>query len=277
VDLFVGSGLVPSAATVLCSSATSTAEERCDLRDPAPGDHWILLQSWQQSGTPPDRITMSHAVVGGASGTLAVSGPSASAECTQVDLEIAWHVPDPRDGERWYGAYSAGPDAGDPAGFGTAAIDLVFEDVTHWLFCVAPDAAIPDEGFLESTLSVPTGLFLTDVDVHLDVAHTFVGDLTVVLEKVGGPVATLVDRPGVPALSQFGCGGDDIDVVVDDDGPDGSVEDQCDDAPAIHGRRRGGDPPASVLASYFSEDLGGDWRLTVFDNAQFDTGTLREW
>jgi subtilisin-like proprotein convertase family protein len=116
------------------------------------------------------------------------------------------------------------------------------------------------------------------MDVQLDIEHTYVGDLKIILNHVdSGITITLIDRPGEPA-SMYGCRGDDIDATIDDYGPDGDAETICNDSPAISGRVRGGDPPnASLLAAFNGESLSGNWKMTVSDHAEDDVGQWNHW
>ena len=66
-------------------------------------------------------------------------------------------------------------------------------------------------------------------------------------------------------------------MSVDDEGPDGDIETQCDSNPAIWGSRIGGDLPGPVLAIFDGLDLAGDWTLTISDNAEQDLGSLLSW
>ena len=277
IDLFVGYGPTPSAATQLCSSTTSGFIELCILDDPAPGDYWILVQNWAASTTPPDEVRMSYAVVGSGptEHELSVSGPAVAPGCEPFDISLGWYVSTPRDGDRFYGLVTLGTSPANPDDLGTIEVSLIFDGVQRWLLCSSPGSAIPDEGTVFDFTTATESLMLTDLDVHIEASHTWVGDLIFTLEHVGGATATVIDRPGVPATT-VGCGEDDIDVVVDDQGT-GDIENQCDVGPAIWGNRVGGDPPAPVLSAFIGENLSGDWILTVSDNAQQDTGSLVHW
>lgn len=276
MDLYVGSGPVPSLATLLCASTTNGFLESCRLDAPAAGDYWILVQNWAASVSPPDAVRLSYAVIGnGAPDSLTVTGPATSPACTPFDIGLAWYVPTPRDGERYYGSVTLGSSAANPADIGTIDVVVDFDNVTHWSLCSAPGVAIPDAGSITDTATSAESLTLDDVDLRIVADHTWVGDLIFTLEHVGGATAIVIDRPGYP-LTDFGCGEDNIDVVVDDQGS-GDIESQCDIGPAISGRRVGGDPPAPVLAVFRGEDLSGDWNLTVSDNATADTGSLVSW
>ena len=146
-------------------------------------------------------------------------------------------------------------------------------------FCATPALAIPDgpAPAVTSTIVVPSGpATLADLDVRLIATHTWVGDLTFTLAHGGAPVV-LFDRPG-RTVSGFGCSGDDVAVLANDEGPDGTIEAQCANLPAISGNRIGGDPASSsLLAAFDGAALAGTWTLTAEDAAAGATGTLVEW
>ena len=73
---------------------------------------------------------------------------------------------------------------------------------------------------------------LIDLDVELDITHSYVGDLVLTLEHEGVSASpTLLSRAG-----HGGCGEDNIKVTLDD-AASSSVQDACDiDSPAIKGR-----------------------------------------
>lgn len=115
---------------------------------------------------------------------------------------------------------------------------------------------------------------IDDLEVTVDVSHTFVGDLVIVLGHLSaetGTTVTLIDRPGVPALS-LGCSSDDIDVTLDDEAS-APAEDACGSDPAIAGRLRPNEP----LATFDGESIGGGWTIRIADRASADLGTLNGW
>jgi subtilisin-like proprotein convertase family protein len=156
----------------------------------------------------------------------------------------------------------------------------VFSFTTENLYCSYPYLSIPDDDAtgIDDVLSISDATTIQDLDVQLDIEHTYVGDLLITLEHLDtGATVTLIDRPGVPD-STYGCSGDDIDATIDDYGPDGDAENMCDDQPAISGRVRGGDPPSSTLLTAFEgESLSGNWKVTVSDHAGQDDGVLNQW
>ena len=121
-----------------------------------------------------------------------------------------------------------------------------------------------------------------DLDVLVQISHTWVGDLEVMLTKVGGPSVVLLDRPGLqpplpPPGSCCGCSGNDVDAIFFDYGAL-DAETQCDNSPAIHGLVIAGDPADNTLmASFTGEDFCGTWELRATDGAGADTGSLLEW
>lgn len=152
---------------------------------------------------------------------------------------------------------------------------------TRELFCSTPAMPIPENnpagGF--DDLVIPANGSIVDLNIRLDVSHTWVGDLRFLLEhQTTGTQITFIDRPGNP-VSGLGCNGNNIQATVSDEGVDGPLESTCRPAvPTISGFLVGGDPPhTSLLASFDGEDIGGTWRLRALDLVGGDTGTVNEW
>ncbi len=143
------------------------------------------------------------------------------------------------------------------------------------LFCRAPSATIPDNtpSGVDSTITIGDARLITDLDVSVNVNHTWVGDLKVKLtHHETGRTITLIDRPGYPA-TQYGCGNDNIRTILDDE-ISSSVANKCaTDPAAISGIYI----PEVLLAAFDNESLNGNWTLNVSDRAQNDTGRFNEW
>ncbi|MEW5988914.1 MAG: choice-of-anchor Q domain-containing protein, partial [Chloroflexota bacterium] len=142
------------------------------------------------------------------------------------------------------------------------------------LTCRSPGLAIPDNdpaGASDDLLLTDSGA-ITDLNVSLQVAHTWVGDLVFTLTHVDtGTSVTIIDRPGLPPPPS--CNGDDIDATLDDEAAD-PVENACaPTTPTILGVF----VPNGSLAGFDGEDLAGTWRLTAADLAQSDVGALTQW
>ncbi|HCA38932.1 MAG TPA: hypothetical protein DEO92_04550 [Phycisphaerales bacterium] len=116
----------------------------------------------------------------------------------------------------------------------------------------AYDVPIPitDNTEITSHIEVNDAYCIGDIDIELDVTHTFIGDLIIDLEAPSGVVVRLHDRSGGSE--------DDIHVTYDDDGgtlPDGPGE----------------------LGDFVGEIVTGTWTLRLSDNAGADQGSLDAW
>ncbi len=141
--------------------------------------------------------------------------------------------------------------------------------------CSSPGMVIPDDdlaGATDTLTILDTGT-LADLDVEVQIDHTWVGDLAVTLTHVDTATSvTIIDRPGEP-VSWFGCDGNNIDATLDDEAAL-AVEDECAAAiPTIEGSFI----PLNALSAFDGEDFSGDWELTVSDAEGGDTGILIEW
>lgn len=155
-------------------------------------------------------------------------------------------------------------------------VNVAFSDVpAPDVLCATVNQTIPDNSLqgISSTLSVIDAGDIAKLEVSLDIDHTWVGDLIVELEHQStGTTVRLVDRPGTEG-GGFGCAGDDIKVVLDDDaGP--AIQDDCQPDAAYPEERY---QPANALSAFAGLALTGDWILTVTDNADGDSGLLQQW
>lgn len=143
--------------------------------------------------------------------------------------------------------------------------------------CASPALAIPDgtgSPLIDSQILGAAGT-ITDLDVSIDISHPFVGDLQATLEHVGNATTVaLINRPGLPLIDPtFGCGGDDIDAVLDDEGGS-AAEDACEiSAPALGGHLT----PIAPLSTFDGFDSATTWTLNVADVLNPDPGTLNAW
>jgi subtilisin-like proprotein convertase family protein len=133
--------------------------------------------------------------------------------------------------------------------------------------------AIPDASLtgLTTSIEVTDDFVVGDLDVGLNISHTWVGDLAVVLTNPQGVEAVLVDRPGEPA-SSFGCSQDNWDVVLDDEGAS-AMEALCSAlmvSPPNY-------TPTEALGLLEGGSSAGTWTLFILDLASPDPGTLNSW
>ncbi|WP_188443426.1 proprotein convertase P-domain-containing protein, partial [Planktosalinus lacus] len=123
-----------------------------------------------------------------------------------------------------------------------------------------------------STITVTDDFVLTDVNIGLDISHTWVSDLEISLTSPEGTTIVLLDP-------DF-CLQDNVLATLDDDAAT-SGDTQC----ATSGP---GDPPGTAaisgtftpteaLSAFNGESSMGDWTLTVTDGAAGDDGVLNSW
>jgi len=139
--------------------------------------------------------------------------------------------------------------------------------------CRDPFLPIPDNNPAGATdgLAIPGTGTITDLNLYLDITHTWLTDLVVVLTHVEtGTSVVVLDRPGAPGPV---CPRDDLTAILDDQAAS-AVEGQCSfGIPAIHGTFS----PNNPLAAFNGESIQGTWQLTVSDLAGADVGFLLRW
>jgi subtilisin-like proprotein convertase family protein len=152
----------------------------------------------------------------------------------------------------------------------------IFIDPGAGAYCSAPNAAIPDgSSSISDTISVADAGDLVEMDVVVYIEHLWVGDLDVALTHDDATTVQLLDRPGtiLDPPDDFGCDGDDVDAIFDDDAGT-AAEDVCAAAvPTIDGTFS----PAGSLTGFIAETITGDWRLDVADRQADDAGTFKRW
>jgi subtilisin-like proprotein convertase family protein len=111
---------------------------------------------------------------------------------------------------------------------------------------------------ITSKISFFEDLPLADINVILDVEHSFLADLVISLTS---PAGTTV------VLTSSSCGdARDIDAIFDDD----ATAFTCSGTPAINGMVK----PLGSLSSFNGESILGEWILEIQDNAASDGGQL---
>jgi hypothetical protein len=133
--------------------------------------------------------------------------------------------------------------------------------------------AIPDgdENGIDDQITVADNVTINNLKVQVQIDHTWVGDLAVMLVHVDTlTLTTLMFRPGEPP---YGCSGDNV-VCVFDDSAATNADSQCaDPSPAITGTVAPTDP----LRVFHGESSAGVWMLSVSDHGGGDTGSLVHW
>lgn len=129
---------------------------------------------------------------------------------------------------------------------------------------------------VETSLTINTSKTITDVNVSVTFAHTYVGDLEAWLLGPSGDTVLLFDQPGDP-LVQFGCAGDNGNLTFDDQAAQGAavLEAQCNGvAPALNGTFRS----VGLLGKYNGLSSQGTWKLVMNDTyPDEDGGSISAW
>jgi len=114
---------------------------------------------------------------------------------------------------------------------------------------------------------------IMDLDVTVDINHTWVGDLKLKLtHHETDQTITMVDRPGYPA-SDYGCSYDNIRTILDDE-ISSSVANKCASSPAAIS---GIFIPESSLNLFDGQAVTGNWTLNISDRSPNDTGRFNQW
>ena len=106
-----------------------------------------------------------------------------------------------------------------------------------------------------------------DVDVMVNIEHTYTFDLEVTLVSPTGRRVTLFDNVGQEDF--LGRSMDFTNTVLDDEAGAGIAEGE----PPFTGRYR----PQQPLSLMDGETLNGTWTLEIYDWADFDEGQLLDW
>ena len=138
---------------------------------------------------------------------------------------------------------------------------------TQDFYCVSPNLAIPDNNTtgVFSDLSIANLGAVTDLNISLNVTHTYIGDLIFKLKNVTtGTEVSFINRPA-------SCSGNDVNALFDDEaaGPITCVA----SVPTLSGSMR----PASPLTVFDGQARNATWRLTAIDAAGQDVGTVNQW
>lgn len=132
---------------------------------------------------------------------------------------------------------------------GDATRDMSLEVGRYVFNAIDVPKPITDNNTSTSTMTVNQHFCIGDLNLSLDLAHTYVGDLVVSLQSPSATTVTLHNRTG--------GGSSNLQLTYDDEGtpPDGP----------------------GALADYDRQSPMGVWTLIVSDEAGGDTGSLNGW
>ena len=117
-----------------------------------------------------------------------------------------------------------------------------------------------------SIINIIDDFTVSDVNVNIDITHTWLWDLQVYLKSPSGTEVLIYDR-------NCGSSGEqrqNINAYFDDD----ATALVCDNViPAVYGNTK----PSNLLSAFNGMSSFGDWTLKVVDNALADFGDLNNW
>lgn len=111
-----------------------------------------------------------------------------------------------------------------------------------------------------SIINIPTSFSVSDVNVSIDITHTYIQDLVITLISPTGTEVVLFDRECAAE--------DDINVIYDD---------QASDRIICAGPVTGTSQPANSLGGFNEESAQGNWTLKVQDFYNGDSGDINSW
>jgi subtilisin-like proprotein convertase family protein len=128
----------------------------------------------------------------------------------------------------------------------SAALDASSKQTTRVRVELNPNLAIPDRdpAGVVSRVFIPDSGQVRDIEIQVDIAHTYIGDLIV---RLTGPEGVRVDLH-----NRDGGGADNL-------------------------MRTFTQESVPALAAFLGKDIKGTWTLEVSDHARYDNGHLRRW
>ncbi|WP_290800316.1 reprolysin-like metallopeptidase [Flavobacterium sp.] len=117
---------------------------------------------------------------------------------------------------------------------------------------------------ITSTLNIPSGGTIADVNITMNVTHTWINDLTATLTSPSGTVVQLFSRECNPNASI-----NNVVATFDDSG----VAIVCGNNPGISGTVM----PRQSLSAFNGQSSTGTWTLTISDAFNQDGGNLNSW
>lgn len=137
----------------------------------------------------------------------------------------------------------------------------LFGQETCTTYSETPNTAISSSGTntYNTIINIPDSYTLTDINVTLDISHTYNSDLDIYLVS---PLGTRIAL----AISKGGSSDDFNNVTFDDD--------SSNTLPTGNSTLSGDYQPEGSLIALFGENVNGNWTIEVSDTANQDGGTI---
>jgi subtilisin-like proprotein convertase family protein len=139
------------------------------------------------------------------------------------------------------------------------------------------NAAIPDDDVsgIEKIVEIfaPPGCLVVDVNVVVDIEHTYIEDLELSI-KHGDTTVVLFGDTG----EEYICGSEnDIDVTFDDDAMNAIPEGSCQSLEGSFKPTNEGADAQPALSSFNDMEAAGSWTIKIVDECGGDQGELVSW
>ncbi|MCD4689964.1 proprotein convertase P-domain-containing protein, partial [bacterium] len=136
------------------------------------------------------------------------------------------------------------------AGGHVSGIDFVLTPVTTYQYCTTPELPIPDSSAtgVYDQLQFPDDATVAEIEVYLNLSHTYIGDLIVEITSPEGTTVRLHNRSGGSADDILGWYPGELTV----NGP-------------------------GALDDFIGENAMGEWEIWASDNAGGDLGAMHTW
>ena len=135
------------------------------------------------------------------------------------------------------------------------------------VYTSSPGLAIPENGcpdYVTDTIYVPDSLTIEDLEVGLNIATTYRGDLNISLRSPAGTVVQL-------ATSRWD-GDNNYDLMLDDQSTNPIDDDDSDDiSPPYYDRDAA---PVGSLSDFVGENAQGTWTLQICDDFNQDLSLI---
>jgi subtilisin-like proprotein convertase family protein len=146
------------------------------------------------------------------------------------------------------------------------AIGYIVTDICNEQFSSNANLNIPIDHTqqISNTINVPVDAIVTDVKIKADISHTFIGDLTITLTHPNNSTSTVIwDENCFDADNPYV----DFDILFED----GTDPITC-ASPTV-----GTYTPDFPLSTFDNLQSLGDWKLSISDGYEGDSGTLNNW
>lgn len=157
-------------------------------------------------------------------------------------------------------------------GGGTGGVDFQLPTASVATPQICPNQSIPDNNptGTTSSLNVVASFVPDEIRVNVEISHTWVGDVELILEHPDGTLITLLDQPSGGSGS---CSDNNMDVTFDDTAAI-VANDTCGGGnPWFSGPGR----PVQPLLPLTTKNCSGTWKLRAIDHVGSDTGTIDCW